>query len=882
MWAPTWVAAATGSTLFAQSFANNTVDTTYPVALPALPASASGSNTACLTASGNSSSGVLHSCPATNDPPGSGKLRLTNAANTQEGGVFAATSVPTSSGIDATFNTYQYGGSNNADGIAFVLAAVNPANPLSPANIGQSGGALAYSANATSGLVGLADGYMGIGFDTYGNYSNHVYQGTGCTNPPYISGTGTVPGQVVVRGPGNGLAGYCAINSTATTTSSPVVPLSATTRAASLVPVEVAINPTSASFTTASGITVPAGTYKVVFTPVGRSRVTLSGTLPTVPAGLYPSSWLTSSGIPQQLAFGWVASTGGSTNFHEIDAANVVSFTPVPQLAVTQTAYSAASPALGAPVTYTVNPSVAASGASESSPVSVSETMPAGVTPVGAYGPGWTCGAPSGQVITCTDSATPFAAGASLPALTVSGIVTASGVTSSTIQSGSKATASSADGNPGLATTAAAGTVPTGPSGVTISPATGAAAGGNDVTVSGTNISGATVIEIGTTSQQQAGTPVVLLPCASGSAPGCFTVNANGSLDISSMPAVALGATVNVTVVTLGIAGAASYAYTSAPAAPAAPTATAGITSAAVSWTAPASGNSPITGYIVTPYLNGVAQSPLSYGASTTTQTLTGLTAGGSYTFTVTAVNAIGTGAASPQSAAVTPYVLPGAPVIGSVSAGDSAATVNWTAPASNGFSAITGYVVTPYIAGVAQTPQTFSSTATTQSVTGLTAGTSYTFKVAAVNAAGTGPASAMSAAVTPNAGLSLTFGPPPAGEVSIAYSDQLTASGGTGALAWSVSSGSLPPGLTLSSSTGLLSGSPTAAGSYAFTVKITDTPGGSATKAVTLVIAAVPSLANGSPPSGQAGVAYSDALTVTGGTGPFAWAVSGGASRPG
>ncbi len=116
-----------------------------------------------------------------------------------------------------------------------------------------------------------------------------------------------------------------------------------------------------------------------------------------MPAGLYPSSWLTSSGIPQQLAFGWVASTGGSTNFHEIDAANVVSFTPVPQLAVTQTAYSAASPALGAPVTYTVNPIVAASGASESSPVSVSETMPAGVTPVGAYGPGWTCGAPSGR-----------------------------------------------------------------------------------------------------------------------------------------------------------------------------------------------------------------------------------------------------------------------------------------------------------------------------------------------------------------------------------------------------------------------------------------------------------------------------------------------------
>ncbi|MCW2935842.1 MAG: hypothetical protein JWM19_6804, partial [Actinomycetia bacterium] len=602
---PGRVEAAAGSTLFVQSFANNTINSTYPVSLPALPTGASGSNVACLTASGNTSTGVLRSCPTSNDTNGSGKLRLTAATTSQEGGVFAATSVPTSQGVDATFNTYQYGGTG-ADGLAFVLAAVDPADPLSPANMGRSGGTLGYSANAGSSQVGLADGYMGIGLDAFGNYSNIAYEGTGCTNPAYI-GTGTtrVPGQVVVRGPGNGLVGYCAINSTATTTSSPALALRASTRAASLVPVEVAINPTPASFTTASGITVASGTYKVVFTPVGGSATTLTGTLPTVASGLYPSSsWTTSAGIPKQLAFGWVGSTGALTDFHEVDLANVVSFSPVPQLTVSQTSYSATSPALGAPVTYTVNPGVSSAGASESSPISVSETMPAGVTPTAAYGTGWTCASPAGQVITCTNSNAPFAAGTSLSPITVEGIVTASGVTASTIQSGSTVTASSSDGNPGIATSTTVGTLPTAPSGVTLSSTSGTIAGGNAVTISGSNIAAATVVYIGTTSQQQAGTPVVLLPCTSGPAAGCFTVNANGTLTISSMPSVPAATTVNVTVVTLGVAGVATYAYTDKPGTPAAPSATAGITSATVSWTAPASNNSPITGYIVTPYIS--------------------------------------------------------------------------------------------------------------------------------------------------------------------------------------------------------------------------------------------------------------------------------------
>ena len=60
---------------------------------------------------------------------------------------------------------------------------------------------------------------------------------------------------------------------------------------------------------------------------------------------------------------------------------------------------------------------------------------------------------------------------------------------------------------------------------------------------------------------------------------------------------------------------------------------------------------------------------------------------------------------------------------------------------------------------------------------------------------------------------------------------------GGTSPFTWSVSAGTLPPGLTLGASTGLLSGTPTTAGSYSFTVKVTDSSGLSDTEAVSLTV---------------------------------------------
>ncbi len=85
-----------------------------------------------------------------------------------------------------------------------------------------------------------------------------------------------------------------------------------------------------------------------------------------------------------------------------------------------------------------------------------------------------------------------------------------------------------------------------------------------------------------------------------------------------------------------------------APAAPTAVTATPGNASANVTWTAPAANGSPITSYTVTPYIGTTAQPATTVTGSppATSATVTGLANGTTYTFTVTATNAIGTGPA--------------------------------------------------------------------------------------------------------------------------------------------------------------------------------------------------------------------------------------------
>jgi len=188
----------------------------------------------------------------------------------------------------------------------------------------------------------------------------------------------------------------------------------------------------------------------------------------------------------------------------------------------------------------------------------------------------------------------------------------------------------------------------------------------------------------------------------------------------------------------------------SAPFPPPVPTAVpSGGASATVRWRPPVSdGGSPIKGYTVTPRAGGVALAPQLFGAGATFATVTGLTIGQSYTFSVAAVNAKGTGPPSTSSNAVT-VGLPSAPRLVRAARHKQTIEVSWKKPDGDGGSPITGYVVTPYSLGTAQAPVVVGAGTTRVVVRGLASGTTYTFPVTAVNANGNGASSPPTQPVT-------------------------------------------------------------------------------------------------------------------------------------
>src|SRR5450755_2603511 len=194
--------------LFTDSFANAT--TAEPMYLPA---GTGATNVACLTAGSNTSQTPIPDCATSGgDTAGQGVLRLTTATGNLEGAAFYSTSLPTANGLDLIFDTYQYGSASSADGIAFSLGATDPTNPSAPVNMGPAGGHLGYSGGSAGPAgIGLAHGYMGFGLDVFGNFTNSAYEGSGCSDPSWLT-SGAHAQNVMIRGPGNGMVGYCAID----------------------------------------------------------------------------------------------------------------------------------------------------------------------------------------------------------------------------------------------------------------------------------------------------------------------------------------------------------------------------------------------------------------------------------------------------------------------------------------------------------------------------------------------------------------------------------------------------------------------------------------------------------------------------------------------
>ena len=244
-------------------------------------------------------------------------------------------------------------------------------------------------------------------------------------------------------------------------------------------------------------------------------------------------------------------------------------------------------------------------------------------------------------------------------------------------------------------------------------------------------------------------------------------------------------------------------------------------------------------------------------------------TAANSFSFTVTATDSVGATASEPYTVVInSPLTL------------TPATLADWTVDTS-GYSqtvaASGGTGAHTFAVSSGSLPTGLTLDQSSGALTGTPDATGpFTFTVAATDTVGgTG---SKQYTVDIHSPVSISTATLPDWTIGTPYNQTVAASGGTGADTFSVSSGSLPGGLTLDQSSGALTGTPDATGPFTFTITATDTVGGSGSKQYTVDINSPVSIATATLPDWtRNGPSYNQTLAVTGGTGADAFAVTTG-----
>jgi hypothetical protein len=213
---------------------------------------------------------------------------------------------------------------------------------------------------------------------------------------------------------------------------------------------------------------------------------------------------------------------------------------------------------------------------------------------------------------------------------------------------------------------------------------------------------------------------------------------------------------------------------------------------------------------------------------------------------------------------------LPGAPTGVTATGASGQITASWTAPADSGTSPITGYKVSAApVGGGSTVTQTFNSTATTESVSGLTNGVQYNVSVAAITTVGTGPsASASNNPISLGTAPSITSGNSTTFTVGTAGTFTVTTTGSpTPALS---ENGALPSGVTFLDNgvgTAALAGTPATGtgGTYTFNIGASNSIAPNASQTFTLTVDEAPSITSGNSATFSEGNAGSSTITTSG-----------------